>query len=106
MIRSTRIYPAAQQSIQAGVVFIALALFACFSLAGCGMSRVDPISPDIHGVEVNRPQSIGGDYYYFERRDPTTRKWYGARELIPGFGQMIYTERGKQQLQKDKETPK
>ena len=83
-----------------------LAALAIVLAAGCATSRVDPISPDIHGIQVNRAATVGGDYYFFERRAPDTRKWYEARELIPGFGQMIYTEEGERQLRRDRWTPK
>jgi hypothetical protein len=82
-----------------------LALFLVCSLAigllACQGSRVDPISPDVRGVRVTPPQMVGESRYFYLRQDPTTRKWYPARELIPGFGHMIYTKEGAARLERD-----
>ncbi len=80
----------------------ALALFCCaLSLTACGLSRVDPISPDIHGIAVTPVQGVTSGRYYYERHDPQTEKWYEARELVPGWGLMVYTRDGKRELQKE-----
>ncbi len=76
-------------------------LFAALSLVGCAANRVDPISPDIRGVYVNPGEEMGGERYFYQRQDTTTRNWYPARELIPGYGHMVYTKEGKEQLQQD-----
>ncbi len=81
-------------------------LLVCFFLCSCGSSRVDPISPDIHGVSVTPPPSLAAPRYYYEKQDPVTQKWYEAHELMPGFGLMVYTKEGARKLHKDKEDPK
>jgi len=85
-------------------VLLALAgLALCLQLVGCAASRVDPISPDIQGVHVTPPAGIASERYYYERHDPQTDKWYEARELIPGFGLMVYTHEGMQELRHERE---
>lgn len=75
----------------------------CFTVltASCNLSRVDPISPDIHGVSVKPVQGVTSGRYYYERHDPQTEKWYEARELVPGWGLMVYTRDGKRARQKE-----
>lgn len=41
--------------------------------------------------------------YYYERLDPQTEQWYEARELVPGFGLMVYTRDGEYALRKELE---
>lgn len=80
-----------------------LCLLLClpFLLWSCAGSRVDPISPDIKGISVKPPPSLAPERYYYERYDPQTEEWYEAKELIPGFGLMVYTREGKRNLRKE-----
>ncbi len=83
------------------VLLPALLLLLAWGATGCGLSRVDPISPDIHGVHLTPPSGLGQERYYYERKAPQTGKWYEAEELIPGYGLMVYTKDGAARLEYD-----
>lgn len=80
-----------------------LAMGCGLLLCACASSRVDPISPDIHGVSITSTSSVVRERYYYERLDPQTEQWYEARELVPGFGLMVYTRDGEYALRKELE---
>lgn len=73
----------------------------CFT-GGCSLrSNVDPISPEIRGVDPKPTIMKSNPDYFYQKYDREQNAWYEAKELIPPYGMMVYTINGLEQRRKD-----